>query len=97
MSTIMAPDHLKNKSKQIFDSDKKQSLLLDAYEIAYSSRYLDEKMLILIRQGKSFFHIGCMGHEALQVACGLAMKKDHDVLFPYYRDQALVMTLGQTA
>lgn len=95
MSTIMAPD-LKKKSKQVH-GENKHSLLLDAYEHAYTSRYLDEKMLILIRQGKSFFHIGCMGHEAVQVACGLAMEKNHDVLFPYYRDQALVMTLGQTA
>lgn len=68
-----------------------------AYKLMYESRVLDEKMLILIRQGKSYFHIGCMGHEALQVACGMAMHKGVDFLFPYYRDQALCMALGQTS
>jgi 2-oxoisovalerate dehydrogenase E1 component len=71
--------------------------LKQAYRLMYESRVLDEKMLILIRQGKSYFHIGCMGHEAIQVACGMAMAKGRDFLFPYYRDQALCMTLGQTA
>lgn len=71
--------------------------LVSAYKIMYESRVLDEKMLILIRQGKSFFHIGCMGHEAIQVACGMAMRKGLDYLFPYYRDQALCMSLGQSA
>lgn len=71
--------------------------LVSAYKIMYESRMLDEKMLILIRQGKSFFHIGCMGHEAIQVACGMAMRKGLDYLFPYYRDQALCMSLGQSA
>lgn len=71
--------------------------LLMAYKIMFESRALDEKMLILIRQGKSFFHIGCMGHEAVQVACAMAMEKQLDFLFPYYRDQALCMGLGQTA
>jgi 2-oxoisovalerate dehydrogenase E1 component len=38
-----------------------------------------------------------MGHEAVQVACGMAMLKGIDYLFPYYRDQALCMALGQTS
>lgn len=70
---------------------------LAAYRIMYESRVLDEKMLILLRQGKSYFHIGCMGHEAIQVACGMAMRQGFDYLFPYYRDQALCMALGQTS
>lgn len=68
-----------------------------AYKIMFESRALDEKMLILLRQGKSYFHIGCMGHEAVQVACGMAMKAQFDYLFPYYRDQALAMALGQSS
>jgi 2-oxoisovalerate dehydrogenase E1 component len=83
----------KNKSS---GSDLGPEMLLKAYKIMRESRALDEKMLILIRQGKSYFHIGCMGHEALQVACGMAMKNG-DFLFPYYRDQALCMALGQTS
>ncbi|HXW59970.1 MAG TPA: thiamine pyrophosphate-dependent enzyme, partial [Myxococcota bacterium] len=71
--------------------------LLVGYRTMYTSRMLDEKMLILLRQGKSFFHIGAMGHEAVQVACGMAMKPKVDYLFPYYRDQALCLSLGQSA
>jgi 2-oxoisovalerate dehydrogenase E1 component len=78
------------------DDELKQRLLA-GYELMYLSRLLDEKMLILLKQGKSFFHIGAMGHEALQVACGMAMKPGVDYLCPYYRDQALCLALGQTA
>ncbi|HEV3252696.1 MAG TPA: thiamine pyrophosphate-dependent dehydrogenase E1 component subunit alpha, partial [Puia sp.] len=71
--------------------------LLAGYRIMYTSRVLDEKMLVMLRQGKSYFHIGAMGHEAVQVAAGMAMKPRVDYLFPYYRDQALCLALGQTA
>lgn len=71
-------------------------VLLKAYETMFCSRSLDEKMLILLRQGKSYFHIGAMGHEAVQMACGLAMRPKLDFLFPYYRDQTLCLALGQS-
>lgn len=67
-----------------------------AYRLMYTSRALDKKMVIMLKQGKSFFHIGAMGHEAIQVAAGLCMKTKTDWLFPYYRDQALCLTLGMT-
>lgn len=71
--------------------------LLKAYELMLLSRYLDEKMLRMLKQGKSFFHIGCAGHEAAQVAAGLAMQPGKDWFFPYYRDQALTLSVGMTA
>ena len=39
---------------------KKQ--VLDIYEKMILSRKLDDKMLIMLKQGKSFFHIGASGH-----------------------------------
>lgn len=69
---------------------------VQAYRLMYTSRVLDKKMMIMLKQGKSFFHIGAMGHEAIQVAAGLHMQKQTDWLFPYYRDQALCLTLGMT-
>src|ERR1700674_1633883 len=91
----------KKLTKTAAQNDKLISLgpeeLMAAYKLMYESRVLDEKMLIMIRQGKSYFHIGCMGHEAVQVACGMAMIRGCDFLFPYYRDQALCMSLGQTS
>ena len=32
------------------------------------SRRLDDRQLVLLKQGKGFFHIGASGHEAAQVA-----------------------------
>jgi len=69
---------------------------VQAYRLMYTSRVLDKKMMIMLKQGKSFFHIGAMGHEAIQVAAGLHMQPHTDWLFPYYRDQALCLTLGMT-
>ncbi|MCC7070466.1 MAG: dehydrogenase E1 component subunit alpha/beta [Deltaproteobacteria bacterium] len=61
------------------------------------ARMLDEKMLVLIRQGKSYFHIGSSGHEAVQTAAAFALTPGRDWAYPYYRDQALVTGLGMTA
>lgn len=93
MTAIKRPTKKADPKKQSLGNEK----LISAYKVMYESRVLDEKMLILLRQGKSYFHIGCMGHEAIQVACGMAMQKGVDYLFPYYRDQALCMALGQTS
>lgn len=60
------------------------------------SRKLDERMWILNRQGKAPFHISGIGHEAIQVAQGFAMRKGHDWLFPHYRDIATCLILGVT-
>lgn len=60
------------------------------------SRLLDEKMMILLKQGKSFFHIGGSGHEAIQTASALAMKSGLDYSYPYYRDLAFVLQTGVT-
>ena len=61
-----------------------------------TSRTLDEKMLILLRQGKSFFHIGAAGHEAAQIGAGLALTPGLDWAFPYYRDLAFMLAWGTT-
>ena len=68
---------------------KKQ--LLDVYSQMVISRYLDEKQLILLKQGKGFFHIGGSGHEAAGVAAALSFKPGIDYAYPYYRDQAFCL------
>ena len=73
---------------------KKQ--LMDVYSLMVSARELDNKMLILLKQGKGFFHMGCSGHEAAQIAAGLTFKKEKDWSYPYYRDGAYTLTLGVT-
>lgn len=73
---------------------KKQ--LLEVYRLMVQSRRLDEKMLILLRQGKSYFHIGGSGHEAAQLAAAEVMRSGEDWAYPYYRDSALCLGLGMT-
>ena len=74
---------------------KKQ--IIDIYRKMALSRKLDDKMLILLKQGKSFFHIGASGHEAAQLAAAEVIKPGEDWSFPYYRDGAYCIGLGMTA
>ena len=70
--------------------------LFDALKIMMTARYTDEKHLMLVKQGKSFFHIGGSGHEAVQTAIGLSLKKGIDWGWTYYRDCAFVHAMGFT-
>lgn len=71
--------------------------LLDVYRNMLLVRRLDEKMLILLKQGRGHFHIGCSGHEAIQFASALALEKGKDWAFPYYRDLAFSVGFGLTS
>ncbi len=71
--------------------------ILNIYRNMVLSRKLDEKMLILLRQGKGFFHIGGSGHEAAQLAAAYVMRPGEDWSYPYYRDVAYCLELGMTS
>ncbi|HLB01328.1 MAG TPA: thiamine pyrophosphate-dependent enzyme, partial [Bacteroidota bacterium] len=70
--------------------------LIQAYSVMYTARKTDDKILILLRQGKVFFHIGCSGHEAAQVGTAMAMKPGYDWAYPYYRDLGFSLGFGYT-
>jgi 2-oxoisovalerate dehydrogenase E1 component len=71
--------------------------LRQAYRTMLLARRCDEKMLILLKQGKSYFHIGGSGHEAVQIAVASALQPGHDWAYPYYRDLAFALRWGVTA
>src|SRR5260370_33611751 len=70
--------------------------LVEFYRLMYLSRRTDDREIVLKRQQKIFFHVSCAGHEALLVAAGMAMKPGYDWFFPYYRDRAICLALGNT-
>lgn len=72
------------------------STLKDMYWFMLLSRRLDERSWVLHRQGKIAFHISGIGHEAAQVGMAYALEQGKDWVVPYYRDLALMLTLGMT-
>ncbi len=73
-----------------------KSVLLNSLKNMLTARTIDNKAMNLLRQGKTFFHIAGAGHEAVQTVTGMMLDPEKDWLFPYYRDIALVLSVGFT-
>ena len=65
---------------------------LELLHLMLLSREGDRREGILLRQGKGWFQVSGMGHEAL-AALMFALRPD-DYLYPYYRDRALILARG---
>ncbi len=76
-----------------FDAEALRRIL----KLMMTSRRLDQKMLTLLKQGKSFFHIGASGHEAAQIAAAMALVPGKDWSYPYYRDLSYMLGMGMDA
>ncbi len=85
---------LKVKQKDLEGLNKET--LKSMYRNMLLARFMDNKMLIMLKQGKSYFHIGCSGHEAIQTAAGFSLQPGYDFAYPYYRDLAFVLQYGVT-
>jgi 2-oxoisovalerate dehydrogenase E1 component alpha subunit len=57
------------------------------------TRAYDERMYRVQRQGKSSFYAKCTGEEAVSIAQAFALAR-HDMLFPTYRQQGLLIARG---
>ncbi|MFA6470032.1 MAG: dehydrogenase E1 component subunit alpha/beta [Bacteroidota bacterium] len=84
-------------SSQLHNGVLKKEQLMFAYRTMVLARYIDEKEMNLLKQGKILFHISGPGHEAAQVAIAMAMKSGYDWAYPYYRDLAFSLAYGTTA
>jgi 2-oxoisovalerate dehydrogenase E1 component len=82
------------------DKNNTLPITLDSLKKIYiniiTARILDAKMSTMLKQGKSFFHMGCSGHEAVQAAFAAVLQPGQDWAFPYYRDLAFVLQYGFT-
>ena len=79
------------------DSPFSAEQLAGILRIMMLARRLDQKMLNLLKQGKSFFHIGGSGHEAAQLAAASALIPGKDWSYPYYRDLSYMLGMGMTS
>ena len=83
-----------SESAPAIAADLTQDQLRSMYRDMVLGRLLDERILVLNRQGRAPFAISGQGHEAAQVGVGYALRRGHDWLVPYYRDLTLVMVMG---
>lgn len=64
-------------------------------EVMYQSRFMDEKMAILVKQNKGgTFHMNGLGHELIGAVSALALTQGKDWGFPYYRDKSFAIGHG---
>jgi 2-oxoisovalerate dehydrogenase E1 component len=89
-------DERKKVAEAVAGTSLTRDELVKFYRLMYLSRRTDDREITLKHQQKIFFQISCAGHEALLVAAGMAMRPGYDWFFPYYRDRAICLTLGNT-
>ena len=73
-----------------------QASLLELYRKMVLSRTVDERVWTLNRQGKAAIVASAQGHEAARIGSASAMDPDEDLFFTYYRDIAVLISLGMT-
>ena len=70
--------------------------LLKIYRLMLLTRAFDERITLLVAPGPGRRSRLVRGHEAAQVASAWVVRPGQDVVYPYYRDIGVVLTLGIT-
>jgi pyruvate dehydrogenase E1 component alpha subunit len=87
---VLGPD---GRADPAQDPGLKIDQVVRIYEGMLRTRLIDDRMLMLQRQGRIGFHIGCRGEEACIVASAAAMR-DQDWIFPCYREMGALFWRG---
>jgi len=81
-------------SKINFDKYKvAKKVKIDLYQKMLWPRMIEEKMLVLIRQGKISKWFSGIGQEAIAVGC-TSVLKDEEIIFPMHRNLGVFTTRG---
>ena len=89
-------------SSTLQTKDKRRGLgldeksLLEMYRQMVLCRTLDERVWLLNRQGKAAIVASAQGQEAAQIGSAWALRPGEDQFYIYYRDLAVLLTLGMT-
>lgn len=71
-----------------------QAKLERLYRDMLTARLLDERMVTLLRQGKTSFYAQSSGQEGVQVGAAHAVRAGRDWIYPYYRDLGMAVAVG---
>jgi len=83
------------KPKKTFPSLMNKELLLSAFRLMTTAKTLSEKYEENKEITAKYVHAASRGHEAIQLALGLQLKKQ-DWVSPYYRDDSILLAIGMT-
>ena len=82
--------------KEAPSSELSADSLLEIYRQMVLCRAMDERVWLLNRQGKAAIVASSQGHEAAQIGSVWALRNGHDQFYTYYRDLAVLISLGVT-
>ncbi len=86
----------KDKKFHIKRTDKET--LEKWFKIMTLARILDDRAPNYLKQAIGWsYHAPAAGHDAIQLAIGQVFDKEHDHLYPYYRDLVTAVSAGLTA
>lgn len=89
MSSVLTNNKQVNNSKDIITND----ILLKSFELMCTAKAMAELYEANKEVAAKYVHATSRGHEAIQIALGLQLKKQ-DYLSAYYRDDSILLSIG---
>ncbi len=88
---------MSNKRRFTLENTDKETLK-KWYSLMTLGRQIDDKAPNYLKQALGWsYHAPYAGHDGIQLAIGQAFERQHDFLFPYYRDMLTAISAGLSA